>query len=206
MAVLAKTQQKLRDEYLNVKWPNRDRRSDGWIGDGAHAETGPPERGGSDHNPNRRGVVDAIDIDKDGIHVPTVIASMIQHPSTRYIIFNRKIMSSRDGYRPRAYTGSNPHDKHLHRSIHQTVTSENRVTGYKFIKEPMKWPTLRPGDKGPDVGELQGYLIGWGYNLVVDRDFGPATEKAVKAFQSWQRLRVDGVVGAATRAKLRPFA
>lgn len=205
MATMARSQRILRDEYLDVKWPNRDKRSDGWIGDGAHQDTGPPEQGGSDHNPNKRGAVNGLDVDKDGIHVPTVIAAMLCHQSTRYVIFNRRIMSSTYGFKPRAYTGSNPHSGHIHRSVFQSATAENRVSGYKFITTGITWPTLRRGMKGAQVGELQAYLIGWGYGVAMDRDFGPATEAAVRAFQGSQRIAVDGVVGAQTRAKLRPF-
>jgi len=206
MATLAKTQRILRDDYLNVKWPHRDRTLDGWIGDSAHEASGAPEQGGSDHNPNKRGIVDAIDVDRDGIHVPTVIASMMVHPSTNYIIFNRRIFSRRDNFRPRAYTGSNGHAGHIHRSILQSATAENRVTKYKFILEPMQWPVLRPDVAAVANWELQAYLNGWGYTLSVDGVFGGMTEKAVRAFQGSQRITVDGVVGPQTRAKLRPFA
>lgn len=205
MATLAKTQRILRDGNINVKWPNRDRRSDGWIGDASHEATGAPESGGSDHNPNKRDTVNAIDIDRNGIHIPTVIASMLMHPSTRYVIFNRKIMSSRDGFVPHDYTGKNQHTGHIHRSVYQSATAENRVTSYRFILAPMSWPLLKRGASGVAVGELQAYLIGYGYNLRIDLDFGPATEKAVKAFQAYRGIAADGEVGPVTRGKLRPF-
>lgn len=203
MATLAKSQRILRDDYLDVRWPHRERAYDGWIGDAAHEQSGPPEQGGSDHNPNKRGIVDGLDIDIRGIHVPSVIASMIIHPSTRYVIFNRRIMSSQRAFEAVAYTGKNPHDKHLHRSIFQSSTAENRVTGYKFILQPMNWNVLRAGAKGAFVGELQAYLIGWGFTLRKDMDFGPKTLAAVRSFQSRQGIRVDGVVGATTRDRLR---
>lgn len=44
---------------VDKRWPNRDKRSDGWIGDADHQDRV------SDHNPDSKGVVHAIDIDED---------------------------------------------------------------------------------------------------------------------------------------------
>ena len=66
-------------------------------------------------------------------------------------------------------------------------------------------PTLRRGDKGPAVIKAQELLRKWGYSLGsygVDGDFGPATEKAVKAFQKDNGLTQDGVIGKNTWEKL----
>lgn len=54
----------LRDQ-VNKKWPNRDKSSDGWIGDAAHAanEGWGTNGKGSYHNPDPNGIVHAIDID-----------------------------------------------------------------------------------------------------------------------------------------------
>jgi hypothetical protein len=48
----------LRDQ-VNKRWVNRDKRSDGWIGDSAH------QARPSDHNPDKDGWVHALDIDHD---------------------------------------------------------------------------------------------------------------------------------------------
>jgi len=61
-------------------------------------------------------------------------------------------------------------------------------------------PTLKAGDEGDSVAELQNALgIDW---LKEDGIFGPATEAAVKAFQTSNGLTPDGVVGPDTWAKL----
>jgi peptidoglycan hydrolase-like protein with peptidoglycan-binding domain len=63
-------------------------------------------------------------------------------------------------------------------------------------------PTLVEGDTGPAVQTLQTRLNVWGANLAVDGDFGPLTLAAVKAFQTEQKLTVDGIVGPQTWAAL----
>lgn len=63
---------------------------------------------------------------------------------------------------------------------------------------------LARGDKGVQVGRLQAFLNWYGkYGLERDNSFGPATEKAVKAFQKKEGLEVDGFFGPASlkRAK-----
>ena len=52
---------------------------------------------------------------------------------------------------------------------------------------------------GADVKQLQWLLNEVnGANLVCDSRFGPATEKAVKAFQRVKGLKVDGKAGRQT--------
>lgn len=82
--------------------------------------------------------------------------------------------------------------------------------GYQPPKEPEKQPekgqtvsykTLRRGNYGELVKQLQTKLNALGYDLGVcgiDGDFGQATEKAVKAFQRDHGLTADGVVGQKT--------
>lgn len=63
------------------------------------------------------------------------------------------------------------------------------------------YPTLRRGDKGQKVRELQTLLLNHGYALPkygADGDFGAETEKAVKAFQRDWGLKEDGVAGPKT--------
>ena len=60
MAKLVKAGVTLRDQ-LNAKFINRDKSSDGWIGDPAHATRGNV----SLHNPDKRGLVFALDVDEN---------------------------------------------------------------------------------------------------------------------------------------------
>jgi murein L,D-transpeptidase YcbB/YkuD len=187
---------------IDARWPGRDRTSDGWIGDAAH------QGRTSDHNPNVRGVVDAIDVDTVAVpgtvqvHVPSVLAGMMVHPATHYVINRRRIFRSEDQFRPRLYDGINPHTGHAHLSIRQTVGAENDPTPWTLLAHLPLWPTLREGDTGRAARELQAYLNAHGAALAVDGNLGPASGAAIRAFQRARGLTPDGIVGAYTRAKI----
>jgi hypothetical protein len=119
---LCKAGQQLR-EMFDDTYPDRDRRSDGWVSDYRHSLRI------SDHNPDpKTGMVRAIDIDRD-VHksgkpdfMPDIadqirLAAKSGEKRISYVIFNGRIASSRLGWRWRKYTGSNPHDHHCHISF-----------------------------------------------------------------------------------------
>lgn len=84
----------------------------------------------------------------------------------------------------------------------------NRQLGELANERPLLNPgnpmPIRRGDSGPEVVRLQQALATHGnsIHLSVDGSFGPATEAAVKAYQSAHSLTPDGIVGAKTRAAL----
>ena len=93
---------------------------------------------------------------------------------------------------------------------HKTVNSQH-IRGYgvpKYDAEhekkeefDVKVPVLRKGDKGPEVKAMQRHLIGYGHSCGsagADGSFGPATEKALKAYQKANGLEQDGIRGPAT--------
>jgi len=106
----------LRDQ-VNATWPNRDKRSDGSIGDAKHSSRK------SDHNPNEAGVVCALDIDKDlsnAVTVETVVNALVasRDPRIKYLIWRGRILSSTvSPWTWRKYTGANGHFEHLHISV-----------------------------------------------------------------------------------------
>lgn len=62
---------------------------------------------------------------------------------------------------------------------------------------------LSYGMRGPAVTKLQGWLNATGIALIdMDGVFGPNTLGAVKEFQAWAGLKVDGIVGQQTIAAL----
>jgi peptidoglycan hydrolase-like protein with peptidoglycan-binding domain len=76
----------------------------------------------------------------------------------------------------------------------------------RFGRHPFGSRPLRNGVRGWDVAALQFKLAWHGFpSGVLDGDFGPHTRVALKRFQLWAGLHVDGVAGADTlRALGRP--
>jgi hypothetical protein len=96
---------------INAAYPNRNKASDGTIGDAAHAASI------SDHNPNSAGVVTAFDITHDpahGLDIWPLANALSPDPRVKYLIANRKVYI--DG-RWQNYTGVDPHTNHVHVSV-----------------------------------------------------------------------------------------
>jgi len=118
---LCKAGQQLRLQ-VDDSYPDRDRTSDGWIGDTRHSARP------SDHNPDSTGVVRAIDIDRDlsGKAKPDLMPDLAdqirlcaRHGDKRisYVIFNGRIASSKKAWAWRPYDGINKHNHHCHISF-----------------------------------------------------------------------------------------
>lgn len=69
--------------------------------------------------------------------------------------------------------------------------------------QPQQDRVLRRGDSGEEVRALQQRLSLAGSPLTLDGQFGPATERAVRAFQYQAGLVVDGLAGPKTERRLR---
>jgi|GEM_PF-4775398 len=63
-------------------------------------------------------------------------------------------------------------------------------------------PTVKSGDSGASVEQLQYELQRLGYRCTVDGSFGPGTETALKQFQRQHHLKADGVAGVKTLTAL----
>lgn len=212
---LALSLAQLRDQ-VNDRWPNRDKSSDGSVGDAAHATRS------SDHNPwvkdGALGVVTAIDITHDprsgcDSYALADVIRASRDPRVKYIISNRRICSSDvDPWQWREYRGANPHDHHVHISVHSDKKRYDAVDPWNLSAAAMPAPkllapvvpqTLRIKDRGKAVEEMQRALAIKGLTLAIDGMFGPATLEAVKRFQSARGLVPDGVCGPQTWAALR---
>ena len=64
------------------------------------------------------------------------------------------------------------------------------------------WPVVQNGNQGHPIRALQFLLRAHGHNLAVDGMFGPATEAAVKAFQTGKGMTADGIVTPQTWSAL----
>ena len=64
------------------------------------------------------------------------------------------------------------------------------------------WPVVQNGSQGHPIRTLQFLLRAHGHNLTVDGMFGPATEAAIKAFQTNKGMTADGIMSAQTWSTL----
>lgn len=208
---LAPSLAKLRAE-INAKWPRRDKRSDGWLGDAAHRARK------SEHNPDGKGCVHAIDVDKDGIDVKALLREVIGDPRVWYVIFDSRIWSRTRNWKAARYTGANKHDKHVHISILLAGSAETNVTRW-FVLAPAKKPkpqpakgdrpradepgrrTLKQGMAGADVKFVQKF-IGPARCGPADGDFDSKTKAGVRWYQRMRGLKDDGIVGSKTWAQM----
>jgi peptidoglycan hydrolase-like protein with peptidoglycan-binding domain len=80
------------------------------------------------------------------------------------------------------------------------VTVVTYSTEAKYHGSDIDMPLIKQGDCGEAVRFVQQILICYGYltSKSFDAEFGPVTEKAVKAFQTENKLLVDGIVGKQT--------
>ena len=100
-------------------FPKRNKASDGLLPSQAHIKSSP----NSDHNTGL--AVDLTHDPKNGIDCEVIFENLKQDVRVSYLIFKGKIWSKdRRAEGNRVYTGSNPHNKHLHISIKPAYSSD----------------------------------------------------------------------------------
>jgi hypothetical protein len=190
---------------INSIAPNRSKASDGSIGDEDHQAAG-----SSDHLPNDADVVCARDYTHDpddgaDMHVIAEQLRKRNHPAVKYVIWNRRIWSkARNSEGWRAYSGSNPHTKHMH--VSAGVGSDGHSTGPYDDTTPWGIASsdngmgddmigLKQGDEGEQVKALQGLLTRSGFSPGVhDGQYGSKTAAAVLAMRKSQgSSATDGI-------------
>ena len=168
MAYLVPTLATLRAEF-NQAFPGRSKSHDGWIGDAAHAQTK------SDHNPDGKGRVRAVDLTGEGARgaalAEVAIAALKARGQKGYVIHNGRIANPDvQAGAWRSYSGSNPHAHHVHVSAHTHLTSSAR------------WGVVR---------------------LSPPRVSGILDRNTITLLQALVGARVDGVMGKETIGKLQ---
>jgi hypothetical protein len=121
-------------EQIDDNYPERDKRSDGSIGDFRHSKTV------SDHNPDSNGWVRALDIDANlNAHKSEMayLANQLRQNARRdkrisYIIYNSKMASPKSLWKWVKYRGINPHKSHIHISFKKKADTDGR-----FFNIPM---------------------------------------------------------------------
>jgi hypothetical protein len=98
---------------------------------------------GSDHNPDERNLVHAIDVDANlgsGVDMRDVVEFIVarcrsgKEKRLTYVIHDRTIWSATQGWTARRYSGDNPHTAHAHFSASDTPARE-RDTGTWHLEE-----------------------------------------------------------------------
>ena len=147
MARLCKGGVTLRDQ-VNRRWPKRDKASDGWIGDRAHSERI------SDHNPNKAGVVHAIDIDEglgtyaNGRTARRLANQILDYAASglpgssrlKYVVYENRIASGT--YRKTFWSwrhGNYGHTAHIHVSFTSYADRDGSVFPLPILtRSPLK--------------------------------------------------------------------
>jgi hypothetical protein len=131
--ILCKAGQQLR-EQIDDAFPDRDRKSDGWIGDARHQRAG-----SSDHLPDTvDGYVRAIDVDANLDTSPNTSAYLADQirdcaksdARIAYVIHLGKIASRKTLFRWTKYKGISPHNHHFHVSF--TKKGDADATPFKI--------------------------------------------------------------------------
>lgn len=210
---VAKSLEKLRSQ-INTLFPERDKKSDGTIGDARHQASS-----SSDHNPfikvNGIGVVRAWDCTHNlekGVDCRLLLQALLANKDKRisYIIFERKIYNITRNFAPKDYTGANAHNHHLHISVSKDPKLFDDDSDWKLdfevtpIISTPTFPTLRRGAKGESVRLMQQklHIKGFLKSSEIDGDFGAKTELALQRFQLANGLVADGICGKLTWGKL----
>lgn len=83
-----------------------------------------------------------------------------------------------------------------------TQSMYTKIMNYKQGTPGPIYVTMRKGDRGANVASLNSKLVSLGFSAPAGDEYTDATVAAVKAFQGSYNLKVDGVAGPKTQAKL----
>lgn len=206
---------------INAGWPERDKASDGTIGDVAHQKAGT-----SDHLPNVADVVRARDVDKDGIDAPWLAEFLRRRGEVGdprlvgggYVIFNRRITTP-DFKGWRVYSGRNPHTSHVHVSFTRAPAGYDSTVAWGITGPALAAPVTGRGSlthgmrAHPEVRKVQQFMArafpDYTRGLPATGNYYDETARVVAEFQ--RRVGITGpdatgrTIGPRTWAQLATF-
>jgi peptidoglycan hydrolase-like protein with peptidoglycan-binding domain len=219
---------------VDRKFPDRERTSDGTIGDESHALKGK----GSDHNPWVKdsrgvGVVRALDVDAGPGKFPTRaedtvgdivsevarLAGKAGHSALAdggYVIYEGKIASATSSppWEWRTHTGDS-HESHPHISVGRKVAAfdSKEPWGIAVAQEmpirmppasPAAFPNLQRGDHNEQVKLVQRFI--WGsVRAKAMTVYGTFEDTTEKAVRGYQRMRGLPITGKVDQATWAPI-
>lgn len=158
---------------VNARWPNRDKASDGTIGDAAHqaeAASGhnPDDTAGSrpewDGDADSLQEVRAWDMDSDLGEAGTTAQMLVDHlralpglsSHVRYMIYNRKIYHSSSNFAPAPYSGASAHTEHIHFSGAYTQAAD-QDTSFNYRLNEVGDVAMTPEERADLVRSIWAY-------------------------------------------------
>ena len=184
---------------LDALAPDRDRRSDGTIGDAAHQATD------SKHNPNAAGVVRAFDGDKTGpwpagITFDRIVATVVDRhrrgldDRLQNVIWNRHIWSRSWGWTQEPYDGPSAHTEHGHFEVRDSAAYWNKRGPFGLLE-------LEDFMTDEDMRKLAGYIGDAVADRVLHADVIPYTSAAGVA-DTWQVATAVGYMTGKARQQV----
>lgn len=118
----------------NALAPKRKKASDGLLPSAVHARQNP----NSDHNSGH-----AVDLTHDPLNdmdCKVIYSELQKDKRVKYLIFKGRIWSRGKG--ENAYSGANPHNKHLHISIYPEYENDTS-DWFPWVGGPKKWNRIK---------------------------------------------------------------
>ncbi|HEY0641370.1 MAG TPA: N-acetylmuramoyl-L-alanine amidase [Pseudonocardiaceae bacterium] len=142
----------------------------------------------------------AIGIENEGTYItasPTTalwnsLVNTVAYMCQQYAISPSRIFGHRD------YNNTQCPGDRLYAMLPQLRDEVAAKLGGTNPPDPVTWPLVRQGDSGDRVRTVQHLLRQHGATVTVDGQFGPATDSAVRSFQTSRGLVSDGLVGGQT--------
>ena len=125
------------------------------------------------------------------------------------IIHNRRQWFCHNSTGWRSYSGQNPHVDHIHweRTVNMELTAARIVQLFQGPSPTgnalLAGAEVKLGSTGEPVKHVQRRIGAHGFNITVDGECGPKTVAAIRQFQAFAGIQVDGEAGKVTQGRLQ---